>query len=308
MLRKGVIVVNESEQISIIKENISGKIFLLFKENNIKYSLEKENKKLEKTANKNNEKFSLRVIALMNVFEKLVPIRKSKVWISDILEQKIIRKDFSEELISKINEFIVYFEQGESINSNLSRNTFNSDSWDYILNAWNIRHLHLSWRTEFDDASMKKNRADYLLFFIFDDDNVYFIDVKEHPKGSGFSKFEFLETIERNNWIHCTPFKIIEGVIDMQPVITSNEDIYTCMKNSINVSFKINNKFYIPILGIASSGNKMNHTQYLIDINKKINMFSNQAFKFLDFQLVMKNDIFGYIFFEKDNKKSVIEL
>jgi len=56
---------NKSEQISNIKECISEKILLYFNENKIKYSLKKENKEIEKAKNQINEKFSLRLIALM---------------------------------------------------------------------------------------------------------------------------------------------------------------------------------------------------------------------------------------------------
>jgi len=92
----------------------------------------------------------------VNVLEKLVPIRKRKVKMSNILERKIINNDFSKELISKINEFKNCFEQGEDISSNLSIGVFDGNYWDCILNSWNVRHLHLSRRTEFSGKSMKK--------------------------------------------------------------------------------------------------------------------------------------------------------
>jgi len=144
---------------------------------------------------------------------------------------------------------------------------------------------------------------------MLDDDNIYFIDVKKHPNGPGFTSFEFLEIIEQNNWMHCTPFEEIKEIIDMHPVITKDEDIYKILKMKfINISFKINNKYYSPLLGITSIGNKMTHTQYLIRINKKIDEFSKQDFELLDFKLVMENNVFGHIHFEKDNERCVAKI
>mgnify|MGYP001015440179 CR=1 FL=1 len=55
---------------------------------------------------------------------------------------------------------------GEDINSNLSKGIFNSNSWDYVLNIWNIRHLHTSESVVVEKSAMSKNRSDYLLFFV----------------------------------------------------------------------------------------------------------------------------------------------
>lgn len=239
---------------------------------------------------------SRRMLALYNYNEKLVPCKKRNVHVSNQLEKKL-KENIHTDIVLEVEKFRRKFQNGENINSNLSRRIFKSEEWDYILNIWDIRHLHLSDSVPFHKNKMKHNRSNYLLFFIVKEDSVYFIDVKEHPTGAEFTNFEFLEILEKNNWLKHINFYEIEGIISLNPIITNNEEIYKMTKLNINLAYKINGKYYRGISGITSFGNKEKHTRKLIDFKKKIKKVSeNPKFKYDYLTLIVNENSVGISF------------
>ena len=76
---------------------------------------------------------------------------------------------------------------------------------------------------------MKNNRSNILLFFIVDNQDVYFLDVRKHPKGAGFITLEVLSIVYNNRWMEKIGARKMEGIIDLQPKIDSNEEIIICL-------------------------------------------------------------------------------
>ena len=77
---------------------------------------------------------------------------------------------------------------------------------------------------------MKNNRSNILLFFIVDNQDVYFLDVRKHPKGAGFITLEVLYIVYNNRWMEKIGARKVEGIIDLQPEIDSNEELYKLYK------------------------------------------------------------------------------
>ncbi|MCR6516308.1 hypothetical protein M4I33_15695 [Clostridium sp. LY3-2] len=263
-----------------IYDDISTEILDYLTNNEIKYNLESENKQIEnkiaESFDKDKdeveifERFQLRVIYLLNYLEKIVQTTAKKVYISKYLSKKINSGELTQDVINQIDEFKKKFEIGEDIKSNLSKGVFNSNSWDYLLNIWNIRHLHLSKSVRFEKNEMSKNRSNYLLFFVLHKDNVYFIDAKEHPKGSGFTPYKFLEILEESSWLELIGFYEMEGFTNLSPNIKNDDDIYNLTKLNINTGFELKGKCYMNIGGVSSFGNKNHHTQILMKLIEEI--------------------------------------
>lgn len=295
-----------------IYNDISRKILDYLIENKVKYDLQAEKKDIIECVDKFpqkskyeievDERFSKRIISLLNWQEKIVKTIPRKVYISKHLLKKM-DENMEKSIINKIYLFKDKFEKGEDINSNLSKGVFDSSSWDYILNIWNIKHLHLSESVEFNKKQMTNNRSDYLLFFVLNNNNVYFIDVKKHPKGAGFTSFHFLEILEENNWLNIIGFDENKECLGLTPVIEKNEDIYMLTKQCINISsYKINGKYFTKAMGITSAGNKTDHTFELIRIRKKIDiLLDRNEIEYTGFELNL-NKCFGVIKYKKDSK------
>ncbi|WP_343338041.1 hypothetical protein TPELB_35600 [Terrisporobacter petrolearius] len=296
-----------------IYNDISAKILEHLSNNKVKYNIKEENNHIIECINKYpqknknkieievDERFSMRMISLLNWKEKMVYTIPRKVYISQHLLQNM-NENIEESITDKIYEFKKKFEMGEDINSNLSKGIFDSNSLDYILNIWNIKHLHLSNSVELNKNKMSSNRSDYLLFFTLNNDNVYFIDVRKHPKGAGFTSFKFLEILEENNWLNIIGLNKIEDCLGLSIVIEKDEDIYELTKSGINIIYKINGAYYINVMGIALRGNKINHTSKLINIRKEINRLLDESkIEYIGFDLNL-NEYLGVVKYKKNCK------
>ena len=304
-----------------IYDDISCEILKFFEENKILYNVDKENKEIQNEIEKNEKsehlykdidelryikKFDKRIIALFNYLEKLVSTVPRKVFFSKRLSNKM-EDEIDKNIKDKIYLFKEKFELGKDVNSNLSKLVFDSNSWDYILNIWNIRHLHLSNSTNFDKKYMSKNRSDYLLFFVINNSNVYFIDVRKHPKGAGFTSFEFLEILDESNWLTIIGLEKMEGISNVNFVAEKDEDIYKLTKSNNNLIYKINNNYYKNPMGISTVGNKIIHTEKLIEIKGKIKKLAkNQQIEYISFKLDLR-EYFGKIKYRiNDIEKQII--
>ncbi|WP_455654996.1 hypothetical protein [Phascolarctobacterium sp.] len=288
-----------------LENDISNAVLAFFKENNIYYTRSKRtisNSSTVKSAAlaEANTKFNDIIIALQNFLNKLVIEKKRKVQYSKELSEKINTKQLSQDVINKLEAFKRKFENGEEINSHLSRTVFNSKKLDYAFNIWSIKHLHLSESVPFSDKEMKKNRSGQLLFFIENNDTVFFVDVKNHPKGSGFTAFRLLQIIESNNWmsiIEMYPLNIEKAEIP----IKNDDDIYMLAKNGVSTVYEVNGKYYSS-LGITTSGSKTKYTLSLIYINKKIKILAKKPdIEYLCFKLTLDGR-FGLIYCKEKNE------
>ena len=136
----------------------------------------------------------------MNVIGKNVINIPRKVHYSRELIKKM-NEEFSKELCDLIKLFEKKFDKGESVKGYLSKKAFDVEFKDILLNQWGIKHLHLTDKEANSIEEMKNNRSNILLFFIVDNQDVYFLDVRKHPKGAGFITLEcYLLYITIDGW------------------------------------------------------------------------------------------------------------
>ena len=141
----------------------------------------------------------------MNVIGKNVINIPRKVHYSRELIKKM-NEEFPKELCDLIKLFEKKFDKGESVKGYLSKKAFDVEFKDILLNQWGIKHLHLTDKEANSIEEMKNNRSNILLFFIVDNQDVYFLDVRKHPKGAGFITLEVLYIVYNNRWI-----KLVHG-------------------------------------------------------------------------------------------------
>lgn len=109
----------------------------------------------------------------MNVIGKNVINIPRKVHYSRELIKKM-NEEFSKELCDLIKLFEKKFDKGESVKGYLSKKAFDVEFKDILLNQWGIKHLHLTDKEANSIEEMKNNRSNILLFFIVDNQDVYF--------------------------------------------------------------------------------------------------------------------------------------
>lgn len=295
----------DEEFIIRLKNDISNAVLAFFKEKDIDYTWTKKKMSNSSTVKsvalaEANAKFSDIIIALLNFLNKLVIEKEKKVLYSKELSEKINTKQLSPDIINKLEVFQRKFESGEEVNSNLSRSVFNSKKLDYAFNIWNIKHLHLSDSVSFCDKAMKKNRSGQLLFFIENNDTVCFIDVRDHPKGSGFTAFSFLQIIENNNWMSIIEMYSL-NIEKLETAIKNDDDIYMLAKNGVSTAYEVNGKYYAS-MGITINGFKTKFQMALININKIINKLAQKPdIEYLDFELTL-DDKLGIIYCKEKNE------
>lgn len=155
------------------------------------------------------------ILEYLNASEKWITQRQRQVYLSTELKEKIQKKKYSEdekpEDAEKINGLIEHFkylfQQGEDINNHLSSQIYTSKRQDMLLNSWKVKHIHLNKQEAKSKSAMKKNRSEWLLFFIVDEEEVCFLDVRSHPKKEEFSSYTLLKIIHDNCWMSKIGFE-----------------------------------------------------------------------------------------------------
>lgn len=116
------------------------------------------------------------------------------------------------------------------------------------MKNWNIFHAHLG---RLPENSMQCHRSDRLLFFTHNNNNVYLIDVKKHPKGSEWFDKELILIIYRN-WP-----ELLHPVSCIKPAgkNTIPDESYFELSKHVIIPIQIEGKFYMPTnFGVATSG------------------------------------------------------
>lgn len=211
------------------------------------------------------------VICFYNYKEKRIPIKKYEVLFSRELTSKLTGLD--DEKTSTLNLFKCNFENGIDMNCHLSKYIFGSQ-FDYLLNYWSIKHLHLNSNVANSKSEMTNNRSDTYLLVLVDEfeSKVYFLDVIPHLSGDEFADINFLWILFNNNWIEHAGFAKIENCVSISYQITSKEDLMSLWKSHINyAAFEFNGAFYFNYRkGTTMFGNSMNSQEYLINANRCI--------------------------------------
>lgn len=144
---------------------------------------------------------------LMNVIGKNVINIPRKVHYSRELIKKM-NEEFSKELCDLIKLFEKKFDKGESVKGYLSKKAFDVEFKDILLNQWGIKHLHLTDKEANSIEEMKNNRSNILLFFFVDNQDVYFLDVRKHPKGAGYITIDGWRNLVHGRWRGLLTFSL----------------------------------------------------------------------------------------------------
>lgn len=236
-----------------------------------------------------------------NCLGKRVEIKPRKVSISTQLKEKMADSSFAEET-ALIEYFASQIESSKDINGHLSTGIYKAEKWDFLLNQWNIRHLHLSKLSAVNKIEMRSNRSDKLLFFITTETEACFLDVRQHPKGSGFTSQSFLRIAEENGWMSLCGGYCNEDIIPgtLQPRDLSDEQIYKCYKNNINLTLEVNGRYY-SFMGTTRFGNKFVDTLSAQDLFRRITEAIEQELRSSRKMRGVKIDLGnGYIILQTD--------
>lgn len=245
------------------------------------------------------------ILEYLNFKEKIIiPFPRTVIFSRD-LKKKIDNSIFTPKTEELIYYFKDLFEKGSNVNNHLSKSIFSGIQQDILFNNWNIKHIHLNEREANSKEEMGENRGDFLLFCIIIEKYVFFLDVREHPHGAGFTSYSFLEIIFNNDWMQYIGFNELNDIIDIAFKVTDDSDIYKLYNAHVNIIFKLGNKFFINVNGVRSSGDKgknvdraseivryikencdnfSDNTEYKVTFFKEENLFSvqlnNQCFSF----------------------------
>ena len=226
------------------------------------------------------------------------------------MQEQILYKKVIESIVDSLKKHMKNFEIKFSEDKNdfgiiLSKSIFSGIQQDILFNNWNIKHIHLNKKEANSKEEMGENRGDFLLFCIIIEKYVFFLDVREHPHGAGFTSYSFLEIISNNGWMQYIGFSELNDIIDITFKVTNDSDIYKLYNAHVNIIFKLGNKFFIHVNGVRSSGDKGKNvdraseiilhiknkcdnfpddTEYKVNFLEEKNLFSvqlnNQCFSF----------------------------
>lgn len=116
--------------------------------------------------------------------------------------RKIELNEISKEFIEISKKYADSFSEGKDMNIFLSNKTKKAREVDFLLYTWHLFHLHMSGKFVEDKKQMKNNRSNTQLLCIINQNDVYFIDVIQHPvKAEEYFNIKSLETIINNGWI-----------------------------------------------------------------------------------------------------------
>jgi hypothetical protein len=153
---------------------------------------------------------------------------------------------------------------------------------DHMLLHWRIRHLHLS-----PISTKKPNglvaRADELLFFRIEGDEVHFIGILPHADPSAFERKALLEVVERN-WPHLH-HRLRTGYAERE--LTPAERRALRRGNVMHME-EIDGKLIMPTFGVSSAGSPADATR----------AFDRQQLQLLDLERMLRNqpaDVFPEI-------------
>lgn len=113
---------------------------------------------------------------------------------------------------------------------------------DLMWANWGIHHLHLS-LLEMPDELGFKPRADYLLFCIFDDETVVFLDVRAHREAYVFCNTEIVKNLIETCPDYAARFELI-GLLPSRESYSA-EETKTLWRVGMSTPIEVNGKVYM---------------------------------------------------------------
>jgi hypothetical protein len=179
----------------------------------------------------------------INVEIRIIQKKKRVIRIS----KKIENSSYNEDINAALDLLKKKIENGDDINSYLSKSIFYEDYTDYLFSDWGIHHLHLSIESDPNDSKFMK-RSDKLLFVTYNEEEIYFIDIRPHNEQYVFAQKELLEIIE-SDFPQVIESYRIKDAIDVAIDIEDAPTIKAMREAGYNMLYKVNGKIYAPMGG-----------------------------------------------------------
>lgn len=270
-----------------IKNNIIRCIEDYYNENNVSFNKADE------------EDFHLFLIDYFEVLRKMIAPRKRTVHISRELKAKVKNSTFKE-WRGRFDEIKNMLENGDDINPLLSKKAKVSGFKDKLLTCWDIHHIHFY---------PEKKSGDMLIFALVKEDSVYLIDIIPHNKKFVFSTLELLNILHRN-WKFLIEDRRTKGVINLSPVIETDEQINELRRICLNTVIKIEDDFYA-LDTMSADGHNSCDVMYANQIINSIRFIDDKGIlgkmEFVDFALTGKMKP-CFILTYKDERKNLFPL
>lgn len=179
----------------------------------------------------------------INVENRIIPQKTRAIRIS----KKIENSTYDEDINSALNLLKKKIENGDDINSYLSKSIYYEDYTDYLFSDWGMHHLHLSIESDPNDSKFIK-RSDNLLFVTYNEEEIYFIDIRPHNEQYVFAQKELLKIIETDFPQIIENYRI-KDAIDVAIDIEDAQTIKTMREAGYNMIYKVKGKIYAPMGG-----------------------------------------------------------
>jgi len=181
----------------------------------------------------------------VNLIHKIIPVKIYKIHKAIGFYNSILNFKYKKQYCNICRDII----SGNNLNDYLSiksKKLYN----DKLLNYFNIYHFHFDKR--------KKKRTNELLFFMMDEDNIYFIGIGNHAH---FYKKDIIEKAELS-FPHLFKNYLYDGEItDIREV-----DYLESIKGNSTFFLKLNNKIYLA--PIVSNGMSVDEVRLYDEIIK----------------------------------------
>jgi hypothetical protein len=189
----------------------------------------------------------------LNTLSKKIKPTPRNVFISEGLRSK----KCPEEINAIFAEIKTKFEEGSDVTPYLSERLLKSGYNDRLLHSWKIHHLHLCNRKK-NKSNRFFDRADFLLFCMVTENDVYFIDILPHKEDNLWSKRELLKIL-KNNWPELLEPCRVHGI---EGATFNDGEIGQLRRSGINSPIEIDGDVYVPIGGggLTLAGTNIMHT------------------------------------------------
>lgn len=184
------------------------------------------------------------------------------VYISDELKSKM--SNLPQKTQECIEDISIRLKEGKSITTYLSKLALQAYTQDNQLQNWGIYHAHVAEVSKNYEKPAK--RSDLVLFFIIKGNNIYFIDVKNHPKNETWFDKSLIEIIY-NNWRNLLR---IDEKVKWFKQSTPDDEVQDVSKLAI-VPIEIQGNMVLPInMGNTTTGNSVCSTDWADDCYEEL--------------------------------------
>ena len=145
---------------------------------------------------------------------------------------------------------------------------------DLLFADWGIHHLHLSdSKPELNEYFSK--RSEQLLFCIFGEDSVGFIDIRHHDEQQLFADSQLVKVIA-DSWPEYMDRFRVKNMISISGGPQTPSETTNLRKSGITSALQIDDSVYLaPGMGVTTASTSVRSSMQLIRINRLINHLAN---------------------------------